>query len=244
MLLELNLLWQSCKTQRADEEKKKTETGSRKQHRSKWAKLCKSIQCISDLRCTYCSGDKGFPVCYPAERRKRMFFVPITSALIFASRQPFIRSAQPLQKLPPLYLNTLQRKRWFHYSALGTRFRLGRCFRLSAVSAAHLAELETTCHLRLLSSPWQSGANDLEGKTVPLHMGPAACVRYIFVHLRMHFVSVCIPVHTFAQVVECLLARAFRASPVVFVCFRADGGLGPFLQLGESQCIWACGPPC
>lgn len=60
-------------------------------------------------------------------------------------------------------------------------FGLEKCFRLSAVSAAHLAELETTCHLRLLSSPWQSGANDLEGYTVPLHMGLAACVGLCFV---------------------------------------------------------------
>lgn len=41
----------------------------------------------------------------------------------------------------------------------------------SAVFAAHLADLETTCHLRFLSSPWQSAANDLEGHIVPLHLG-------------------------------------------------------------------------
>lgn len=63
---------------------------------------------------------------------------------------------------------------------------------LSAVSAAHLADLETTCHLHLLSSPWQSGANDLEGYTVPLHMGLSACVSlciraYISVRLKMQF---------------------------------------------------------
>lgn len=57
---------------------------------------------------------------------------------------------------------------------------------LCAVLAAHLAELETTCHLHLLGSPWQSGANDLEGYTVPLHMGIAACVSLcVFVCMSM-----------------------------------------------------------
>lgn len=50
-----------------------------------------------------------------------------------------------------------------------------KCFCLPAVSAAHLAGLETTCHLCFLSSPWRSGANDLEGYTLPLHMGLTAC---------------------------------------------------------------------
>lgn len=63
----------------------------------------------------------------------------------------------------------------------------------SAVFAAHLADLETPCHLRFLSSPWQSAANDLEGHIVPLHLGVwvllwvwvRVCV-CIFVCLWMH----------------------------------------------------------
>lgn len=80
------------------------------------------------------------------------------------------------------WLSFKEMKRLFHYSAwdaLSTNFGSEKCFCLSVGSAAHLAELETTCHLRLLRSPWQSGANDLEGYTVPLHMASLpvwACV--------------------------------------------------------------------
>ncbi len=155
----------------------------------------------------------------------------------------------------PLHLNTLQSKRWFHYrawDALSANLVFGKCFCLSAVSAAHLAELETTCHLRLLSSPWQSGANDLEGSTVPLHMGLAACVTlgvcvcvcvcvcvylggYIFVHLKMHFsVFVNLPESTpllrFLDVCVCAL--------IVCLCqclsSCENSSLGPFRQRLES----------
>lgn len=93
------------------------ETGSRKQHRSKWAKLSESIQCINDLQHIYCSGDKGFPAGYPAERTKRMFYVPIICALIFASWQHFTKCSAPRKAASPLSKHTSEEEMIsFHYT--------------------------------------------------------------------------------------------------------------------------------
>lgn len=147
----------------------------------------------------------------------------------------------------------LNRKGWFHHSAwdaLSENFVFEKCFCLSALSAAHLAELETTCHLCFFSSPWQSGANDLEGKTVPLHMGLTACVSLcpVYGHVCTHadtylctYGCTCLFICGFTLMCPhlCMCSQVVMHLHVcVYVhlcwCVCANSGLGPFLQHSES----------